>query len=107
MTNILKLRVLLPLLIGLLSLVATTTSYFASKQAVQSATKQSVISHLQSNLTRAQGVLETIVNTQQISAINTIIAAYGAQPDMLLTVVTNPKGKIIASTAHQYLFKQW
>lgn len=107
MTNILKLRVLLPLLIGLLSLVATTTSYFASKQAVHSATKQSVIGHLQSNLTRAQGVLETIVNTQQISAINTIIASYGAQPDMLLTVVTNQKGKIIASTAHQYLFKQW
>ena len=107
MTNILKLRVLLPLLIGLLSLVATTTSYFASKQAVHSATKQSVIGNLQSNLTRAQGVLETIVNTQQISAINTIIASYGAQPDMLLTVVTNQKGKIIASTAHQYLFKQW
>ncbi len=98
---------MLPLVIGIFSLVTTATSYLATRNAVLQTTEQSVIKNLHSSLTRAQGSLELLMGISEDRSARQIVASYSAVSDTIVAFVANANGHIIASTSLQDIGRHW
>lgn len=107
MNKLLTLKVLLPLIIGLLSLLSVFSSYFASRSIVFATTEQKAIEQLQRRLVDAQGMLEFLLKSNQFAAARKMISANSAQPDVLLSLIVDHNDLVIASTSHLQMNEQW
>lgn len=101
------LRWMLPIVIGVFSLVTTATSYLATKNAVLQATELSVVKNLRNSLTRAQGSLELLVGVTEQRSARQLVASYSAVPDTIVAFVADANGHIIASTLHRDIGHHW
>lgn len=107
MQHLLTLRFLIPLLIGVFSLVVTLISYSTNREAALNSTLQAVEKGVTDNLTSVQSTIELLLSIDQQQGIKTVVAAYSGKLDNLLMLVVDENGQVIASTSHQHISSHW
>lgn len=107
LSKIVVLRTILPLVIGLLSLIATTTSYFATRATILQATEESVTQNLRSTLSKDQGNLEQLTGTTKELVSRQLIGAYRSIPDTVFATLVDENGIIRFSTLPDEVGKTW
>ncbi len=107
LANLLTLRVMIPFLIGFLSLLATGTSWFISQSIAKSDAEKTAIQNLRNNLTSMQGTLEVLLSNGQPRAAEKVVASFSAHADTVYTFFANKDGRIVASTSHMDFGTPW
>jgi len=94
---LLSLRVILPVLVLLFTIIQLSGAYFTSRNALLNDTIQDQKQVLQTRLNIVQSAMEVFQSSENIDAINQLTSSLSATPDMVQLLVTDNTGKIVSS----------
>ncbi len=90
-------KYLLPLLLLFFTITATTAIYLFDRQELTNHVEQRLLKEAQDRLSGIQGTLELLLELGEFDGITRQIAAFSALPDNLALLVSDARGRIIAS----------
>ena len=107
MSHLLTLRLFIPILIGVFSLIVTVSSYYTTREAALASSEKTLTKSVSDNLTSVQSTIELLLNIGQAQGVGAVVASYSGKPDNLLMMVVDAQGKVIASTSHVDIGSLW
>ncbi len=103
----LKLRIVLPVTIGIFAVLITILSITASTTTVLRDSEEYVIRKMRAELTQAQGTVEQFMNTGQTSAVSSAVSTFGSFMGVSVMLFGDSNEQVRASTRYQDIDKHW
>lgn len=102
-----SLKAFLTGLVAAFGLVIAAFSYFSSVGPMLEQVESQRHSYLQSEMTRAQGVLEAAIRRNDLPAVRRYVSSFGAEPSSDLLLLVDANGIVMASTNLQFVERNW
>lgn len=96
-----SLRLVLPLLLGTFLTVVTMVAYLTSRHILLEDQQASLLQEMRTRLNSTQGTVERFLSLGHPEGIKKVISAFGSDLDLMVALVTDHEGKILASTNYR------
>jgi len=103
----LPLRIVLPLMIAVFSLLATSVGYVSSRQAVLREVQADLIDAVNDRVGLLQQNALRFLSLNQVDGLNQAVAWLGTDRDVTAILITDSHGQVIAATHEQDQGKSW
>lgn len=102
-----SLKAFLPGVVAVFGLVIAAFSYFSSVGPVLEQVESQRQSHVRSEMTRAQGVLEAAMRRKDLPAVRRYVSSFGAESSNDLLLLVDANDIVVASTNLQFVERNW
>ncbi|MEO5341823.1 MAG: diguanylate cyclase [Gammaproteobacteria bacterium SHHR-1] len=103
---IFSLRFLIPVSAALILLLVVGLSYHFTSDLLREEVTQEVQRDMRNRINQAQGSIERFLKIDYADGMRQLMASFGSELDLVVSLVTEPEGQVVAATQHRLLQQQ-